>query len=435
MVNTSSFVDGVNAKQGVVTRNIFYDQEIYKQELEQVFGRSWLVVGHESQVAKPNDFAANYMGEDPILLTRDAKGKLHTFLNMCRHRGNRICRADAGNAPSFMCTYHGWTFATDGKLVGVPGYKEAYFEELDRSQWGLVEARTESYKGLTFANWDKEAPGLVDYLGDAAWYMDLWLDRTAGSTEILPGIHRWVMNFNWKFGSDNFGGDNYHTLVTHGSMSASGMSAPRRPLQLEKTNFIIAAGNGHCVLGGYAGDQPRQQQGFNEPEVAKYLNDISAELNQRLGKIRGKQANMGIGTLFPNFTWHSSPTIRMWHPRGPWSTEVWSFCIVDKNAPDVVKQAMKNSYIQRFGPAGNMEQDDANNWMDSTRSAKSLTARKYPLNMTMGKGHEWTNETHPGQSLGFSWSESNWRHFYGWWAKMMDAPSWKQLPLDPRHDR
>lgn len=100
-----------------------------------------------------------------------------------------------------------------------------------------------------------------------------------------------------------------------------------------------------------------------------------------------------------------------------------------------MKQAMKNSYIQRFGPAGNMEQDDANNWMDSTRSAKSLTARKYPLNMTMGRGHEWTNETHPGQSLGFSWSESNWRHFYGWWAKMMDAPSWKQLPLDPKHDR
>ena len=194
MVGT--FESKVNAKAGVVTRNIFYDKEIYQQELEQVFGRSWLVVGHESMVAKPNDFAANYMGEDPVLLTRDSKGKLHTFLNMCRHRGNRICRADAGNAPSFMCTYHGWTFATDGKLVGVPGYKEAYFEELDRSQWGLVEARTDSYKGLVFANWDKDAPSLIDNLGDAAWYMDLWLDRTAGGTEILPGIHRWVMNFN-----------------------------------------------------------------------------------------------------------------------------------------------------------------------------------------------------------------------------------------------
>ena len=161
----------VNAKNGLVDRSIFIDEDIYKQELEQVFGRCWLFIGHESQVAKPNDFTAAYMGEDPILLTRDARGKIHAFSNMCRHRGNRICRADAGNVPSFMCTYHGWTFATDGKLVGVPGFKEAYFEELDRSQWGLVEARVDSYKGLVFATWDKQAPALADYLGDAAWYL------------------------------------------------------------------------------------------------------------------------------------------------------------------------------------------------------------------------------------------------------------------------
>ena len=56
-----------------------------------------------------------------------------------------------------MCTYHGWTFATDGKLVGVPGYKEAYFEELDRSQWSLVEvAQINSYKGLVFAKDQKK---------------------------------------------------------------------------------------------------------------------------------------------------------------------------------------------------------------------------------------------------------------------------------------
>ena len=185
----------VDAKKGLLDRRIFADESIYQQELEQVFGRCWLFVGHESQVASNNDFVSNYMGEDPVLLTRDAKGKLHTFLNMCRHRGNRICRADQGNAQSFMCTYHGWTFATDGKLVGVPGFKEAYFEELDRSQWGLVEARCETYKGLVFANWDYEAPLLIDYLGDAAWYMDLWLDRTAGGTEVMGGIHRWVMSF------------------------------------------------------------------------------------------------------------------------------------------------------------------------------------------------------------------------------------------------
>ena len=193
VTKTQELVDG---KKGYVNRRIFTDQNLYQQELEQVFGRSWLLVGHDSQVSKPNDFIANYMGEDPVLLTRDSKGKLHAFLNMCRHRGNRICRADAGNAPSFMCTYHGWTFATDGKLVGVPGYKEAYFEELDRSQWGLVEAPVETYNGLAFANWDRTAPSLIDYLGDAAWYIDMVVNRRDGGAELLGGAHKLVLPIN-----------------------------------------------------------------------------------------------------------------------------------------------------------------------------------------------------------------------------------------------
>ncbi len=78
----------VKANEGLVDRSIFIDPEIYKQELEQVFGRMWLFVAHKSQVAKPNDFTASYLGEDLILLTRDARGNMHAFLNMCRHRGN-----------------------------------------------------------------------------------------------------------------------------------------------------------------------------------------------------------------------------------------------------------------------------------------------------------------------------------------------------------
>lgn len=197
--------------------------------------------------AKMQLFLAAYTGEDPILLIRDSTGKLHTFLNICRHRGNRICRADAGNAPSFMCTYHGWTFAADGKLVGVPGYKEAYFEELDRSKWGLVEAaQIDSYKGLIFATWDSQAPGLADYLGDMRWYMDMALDRAEGGTEVIGGVHRWVMPCNWKLGADNFGGDGYHTYLTHSSaMSVMGGGTRQK---YGEGGYSVTTGYGHGVV-------------------------------------------------------------------------------------------------------------------------------------------------------------------------------------------
>ena len=79
----------IDLETGNLDRRIFSDQDIYQEELEKIFGRAWLMIGHESLVPKPNDFFHTSMGEDPVILTRDDTGKLHAFLNMCRHRGNR----------------------------------------------------------------------------------------------------------------------------------------------------------------------------------------------------------------------------------------------------------------------------------------------------------------------------------------------------------
>ncbi len=419
--------------KGLVDRRIFVDPDIYKQELEQIFGRCWLFVGHESHVPKPNDFFGSYMGEDPILLTRDGKGKLHAFLNMCRHRGNRICRADAGNAPSFMCTYHGWTFATDGKLVGVPGYKEAYFEELDRSQWGLVEAKVDSYKGMVFATWDAQAPSLDTYLGNMKWYLDLHLDRREGGSEMLPGIMKWTLEANWKFPADNFGGDGYHVPITHGSVGPSGI-APRGgaggrdiPYAQDRTpGHQVYAGNGHGIVGFGGGAAGGAGVNSMPPVVRDYYIDHLPELEQRLGLTRAKQVVGTVSTIFPNSSPHMRAQFRVYPPKGPHTTELWVFCIVDKHSPPEFRTAMKRHLTNTFGPSGGLEQDDMNNWINCTASGYGSVGNKYMSHVAMGIGHEGVHEALPGK-VAPSPSEMNQRAFYGKWAEMMEASSWSQI--------
>ncbi len=434
---TTTSLPLVDLRAGLLNRKIFTDSDLYKQELEQIFGRMWLFVAHESQVAKPNDFTANYMGEDPVLVTRDSRGKLHTFLNMCRHRGNRICRADAGNAPSFMCTYHGWTFSTDGKLVGVPGYKEAYFEELDRTQWGLVEAKTESYKGLIFATWDQLAPSLYDYLGDATWYLDILLDRREGGSEVLGGAHKLVLPVNWKFGADNFGGDNHHVPISHGSTRVARPDSQQQqrpqPMNSNPDRHNVYAGNGHCIIGGYSGATQNAGDVTSSPEASVYFKEHLDELYKRLGPERGRQAAMGIATMFPNFTWFASSgvMIRNWHPRAPEKTEAYTWCLVDKQAPEEIRQALRRRLTLCFSPSGLFEQDDMDNFGQSTQSGRSRIGRQYPVNMQMGMGKDHKHESIPG-TLSPSISENNARYFYGRWAEVMEAPSWNQISISPR---
>jgi len=97
----------VDLRAGKISREIFVNEAIYAEELERVFARSWLFIGHESQIPNPGDFAASRMGEEAVILCRDRAGEVHVFLNSCRHRGMKVCRYDEGNTTVFTCPYHG----------------------------------------------------------------------------------------------------------------------------------------------------------------------------------------------------------------------------------------------------------------------------------------------------------------------------------------
>ena len=416
---------------GILDRRIFADRRIYDEELKRIFARAWNFVCHESQLPQSGSFFMNYIGEDQVICVRDRSGTINVLLNSCSHRGNSVCRAEQGRANSFMCSYHGWNYDLDGKLVAIPGQDAFYGADFDKSKWGLGKAaQVASYRGFVFATLDPTAPPLLDYLG---WVGKLGIDMIAshGDLEVQDGIHKNRLKCNWKLAVDNLY-DWYHVKVSHGSALRIGF-APEEAMA-PMSQMVILGEYGHGIGGPgvteaqLAEFEARAKSGTGEP--AWYDMQAAHRINPRVRSELGPVGSRSFGhpNIFPNLWITQFNQVCLRIPRGPFETELWWFTLIPKEMPPEQRKFAVYMANHVFGPAGLLEQDDGENWSHSTRGAMGAFTRTLPLNYAMGRGRGRVEEDPSGQSrIETVVNEHGQRWTYQSWQEWMQADSWQEL--------
>lgn len=201
-----------------VHERVYTDADVFAAEMDRIFGFAWIYVAHESEIPSRGDYKTATIGREPVIVSRDDAGVVHVLLNRCRHRGSIVCREERGNGRSFQCPYHGWVYANDGRLTGIPQRGTGYADDFDQEILGLQPApRVATYRGLVFASLGRDGPSLREHLGLARHYIDLQVDRSPeGEIDLRYPPHRTEYDGNWKFQVEN-ATDGYHVNFVHES--------------------------------------------------------------------------------------------------------------------------------------------------------------------------------------------------------------------------
>ena len=421
-----------DSESGWLDRRVLSDEALYRLELERIFARGWNFMCHESQIPNPGDYFINYIGEDQVICVRDEEGRVNVLLNTCRHRGNALCRAEQGRAKSFVCSYHGWNYGLDGRLIGVPGQKTYYRDDFDRGALGLVKAaQVDSYLGFYFATMAADAPPLADYLGDVG-RTGLGMICSFGEVEVIDGIQKNVIGCNWKIAVDNLF-DWYHVMYSHASANSSGIFNAAAILHPNE-QMVMLGEFGHAISGpGVPADVQAQIDLMSDEErtTASFGRDMARARPRRASELMGASGvrSMGHPNIFPNL-WITLGGLQICLrlPRGPLRTEIWWFTLMPKGAPLHFRERALRTAIHLFGPAGLLEQDDGENWSQSTRSSIGVASRKLGQALKMGLGHDQVTTDAAGQRfIDTCVNEHGQRWLYRSWTEWMAARDWAEL--------
>jgi phenylpropionate dioxygenase-like ring-hydroxylating dioxygenase large terminal subunit len=393
----------------------------FEAERAAIFERSWLYLGHISEVPQSGDYFVRTVGGRQVIFCRDEEGELRAWLNTCPHRGTTLCRETEGNARFFRCFYHAWSFSPSGNLVALPG-ADAYPEDgTFRERLGLrPTGRIAMRSGFVFISHADDGPSLDEHLAGAGDHLDLVAEHSPEGMEVVPGTHQYGVRGNWKLAVEN-AMDGYHFTPTHLTfvdyLKSSGF------VTSDEGGIVQDLGNGHSVMvqSGHSGRvgldwEPR----FGDNEKVR-IDAVRAEIASRLGVERARRItdHSRILFVFPNLLIFDieAVSIRSLEPTSPDTTDVTAWHLAPRNEPPSARDLRLKTLVSFIGPGGLATPDDVEAYEAIQRGVYSTAGdqREGVDWNDISRGMEAEFAGLPGRSI----DESSIRGFWRRWDELV----------------
>lgn len=398
-----------------VATRVYTEPAIFEAEMLRIFRRTWVYVGHESEVPSPGDYRTSAVGRIPVIVTRGQDGSIHVLVNTCRHRGTVVCREERGNALFFRCPYHGWTYRNDGALAVIPD-ATGYPADWAACVGGLLRApRVALLYGMIFASFSESGESFEDYLGPAREYVDLWFGHSpVGKVRLLPPFRAFYPG-NWKLQVEN-SVDGWHARYVHESAVRTMEHFGTRGRGAGWPGGTRGFEHGHGML-----ERPRDDI---PPEVEPRFNDFRELLAEVYGPEKADRlfARRQIA-LFPSFELMEFK-FRLVQPVAVDQTIVYEFPVHLEGVPEPINEAilrriMREISISSGSPvSGFVNADD----VEIFARVQSGLAGSPMEHVLLSRGLHREQVSPSGERMGDSSDEVPHRALYREWRRLMSLP-------------
>lgn len=341
-----------------VPYRVFSDPAIYAMEQQKIFrGPTWQYLCLEIEVKNPGDIRTTWIGDTPIIVTRDLDGKIHGMVNRCAHKGALVCLKDRDNKKTLTCVYHAWNYNLDGQLRGVAFHKGVKGKggmppDFDVKQHRLQPIRVEIIAGIVFGTFLDETPPLEEYLGDRT---TAFLKRNMGHPLKILGTHSQIIHNNWKLYAENVR-DSYHATLLHTFYTTFKVN------RLDMDGGIILSDKKwhHISYSKRATLDAAAEYMEAQVHSAQYNSELEGPELLNAWEGFDDQITHSIQTIFPTLVLQltlNSLAVRFFVPRGVDKTELyWVFLGYETDTPE--QEQMRVMQANLTGAAGLVALED-----------------------------------------------------------------------------